>query len=177
LSIRVAILTVSDAGANGSRADESGPALRRVCEQEGWPVVGTALVPDDQAVIGSQIQSWADDGVAELIVTTGGTGVAARDVTPEGTRPVLERELPGVAELMRAKGLEQNPLSVLSRGLVGTRGKALVVNVPGSPAGAEFSLRAIAHLVPHVTALLRGHTEHHGLETPDRNRTSEKGSH
>jgi molybdenum cofactor synthesis domain-containing protein len=160
MSIRVAILTVSDSAVAGTRADVSGPALREHCVSLGWTVSASAVVADETALIGRAIAEWADGNVADLILTTGGTGISARDVTPEATRAVLEREIPGIGELMRVRGLEQTRFSVLSRGLAGTRGRALVVNLPGSPAGAVFSVKVIEHLVAHTVNLLSGKTEH-----------------
>lgn len=160
MTIRAAILTVSDSAVTGTRADVSGPALREHCLALGWDVAACAVVADEAAGIGRAISAWADAGAADVILTTGGTGIAARDVTPEATRAVLEREIPGIGELLRAKGLEQTKFSLLSRGLAGTRGQSLIVNLPGSPAGAVFSLKAIEHLVGHMVNLLRGNTEH-----------------
>ena len=158
--IRVAILTVSDSASTGKREDLSGPALRSHCEKLGWGVVVSALVADDPASISQKVIDWADAGAASLILTTGGTGISARDNTPEATRGLIEREIPGISELMRAKGLEQTQFSVLSRGIAGTRRGSLIVNLPGSPAGALFSLSIIEGLVPHITGLLAGHDEH-----------------
>ena len=158
--IRVAVLTVSDSVSTGKRKDLSGPAVKRHCEALGWEIVASDVLADDEAPISQKIRDWADKGVASLILTTGGTGISARDNTPEATRGVIERELPGVSELMRAKGLEQTHLSVLSRGLAGTRKQALIVNLPGSTAGALYSLSVIEALVPHVVELLAGNTEH-----------------
>jgi molybdenum cofactor synthesis domain-containing protein len=158
--IEVAILTISDAGFAGSRKDESGPALEKRCQERGWPIAARALVPDDPALISRQLIDWADRVVATLILTTGGTGIGARDHTPEATRAVLERELPGVSELIRRKGLEQTPFSVLSRGCAGARKRSFIVNLPGSPAGAVASLACIETLVPHAVRLLAGDTEH-----------------
>lgn len=159
-AVRVAVLTVSDSSAQGHRPDASGPALVSRCRELAWPVVATALVPDDPAAVTRQLRDWIESSAATLILTTGGTGITARDITPEATRVVLEKELPGVSELIRQRGLQQTPFSVLSRALVGTCDRTLIVNLPGSPAGAVFSLGVIEHLVPHIVQLLAGHTEH-----------------
>lgn len=158
--IRVAILTISDSAARGAREDLSGPALRQRCRELGWPVAETATVSDDQSAIARQLGDWADASTASLLLTTGGTGVAPRDVTPEATRSVLDREIPGLAELMRSRGLEQTKFSVLSRAVAGTRKSALIVNLPGSPRGALHSLSVIEALVRHIIDLLEGRTAH-----------------
>jgi molybdopterin adenylyltransferase len=158
--IRVAILTISDSVASGARVDESGPALQKLCSELGWQVTATAVAADEAASIAEQLRSWSDADAASLLVTTGGTGIAARDVTPEATRQVLDRELPGIPELMRAKGLEQTAFSLLSRAVAGTRGRSLIVNLPGSPKGAVHSLRSVQAIVPHAINLLMGQTEH-----------------
>ncbi|MBV8895572.1 MAG: MogA/MoaB family molybdenum cofactor biosynthesis protein [Acidobacteriaceae bacterium] len=160
--IRVAILTVSDSAAAGKREDLSGPALRARCEEVGWAVVESKVVPDERRLISEHLTRWADGEIVSLILTTGGTGVTLRDVTPEATRAVIDREIPGVAELMRWKGLEQTKFAVLSRGVVGSRKRALIVNLPGSPKGAVYSLSLIESLVAHVVDLLAGKTEHCG---------------
>lgn len=158
--VRVAILTISDSSAHGSRPDRSGPALAARCTELGWRIVGTEIVPDEPHAITQKLRQWLEEAGATLLLTTGGTGVTSRDITPEATRPLLEKELPGVAELIRQRGLEQTPFSVLSRALVGTHGQTLIVNLPGSPTGAVFSLAVIEHLVPHTIRLLAGQTEH-----------------
>lgn len=158
--VTVAILTISDSSSEGARPDTSGPALRERCAELGWPVVDWAVIPDDEDLIYDTLSNWADSGHAALILTTGGTGVSARDVTPEATRRALEKELPGLAELLRLEGRAQTPFSVLSRALAGTRSKSLIVNLPGSPRGALFSLNLMAALIPHVVNLLNGHTSH-----------------
>jgi molybdenum cofactor synthesis domain-containing protein len=123
-------------------------------------VVAEKLVMDERSAIAGAIAEWADEAAAEVILTTGGTGIAPRDVTPEATASVLEREIPGISELMRSRGMEQTKYSVLSRAVAGSRKRALIVNLPGSPSGAVFSLKVIEHLVPHLVNLLHGITQH-----------------
>jgi len=158
--IDAAVLTISDSVSAGTRSDRSGPALRERLEQLGWRVSVLEVLPDEAAEIGARLSTLADGGQVSAIFTTGGTGVALRDVTPEATRSVIDREIPGLPELMRSRGRESTPLAVLSRAVAGTRGRVLIVNLPGSPKGAVESLDAIVELVPHVLELLRGQTEH-----------------
>ena len=155
-----AVLTISDSVSAGARADRSGPAVRERLEQLGWSVSVMEAIPDETSAIGARLATLADGGQVSAIFTTGGTGVAPRDVTPEATRAVIDREIPGLGELMRARGRQATPLAVLSRSVAGTRGRVLIVNLPGSPKGAVESLDAIVELVPHVLELLRGRTEH-----------------
>lgn len=154
------MITVSDSVHAGKRTDASGPAVRARLEQLGWSVPVNASVPDDVRVIAERLESVADAGQVCAIFTTGGTGVALRDVTPEATRAVIEREIQGLGELMRERGRESTPFASLSRATAGTRGRVLIVNLPGSPRGAVESLDAIVGLVPHVLELLSGQTEH-----------------
>jgi molybdopterin adenylyltransferase len=156
--IRAAILTVSDTGFLGMRRDVSGPALAARPAELGWQVTITALLPDEPDQIAAKLIELC--GVVNLILVTGGTGIAARDSTPEAARRVLERELTGFGELMRAEGMKKTRLAALSRSLAGTRGKTLIVCVPGSPKGAVESLDAIADLIPHAVQLLAGGDPH-----------------
>ena len=158
--IRAAVLTVSDSSFRVERADLSGPAVAKRLVEAGFEVSHTAIVPDERDGIAIALQELARQGGAEAIFTTGGTGITPRDVTPEATRDALEKELPGLGELMRAEGLRHTRRSVLSRATAGTLGRCLIVNLPGSPKGAVQSLDAILDLVPHIVELLRGNTEH-----------------
>jgi len=158
--IRVAVITISDSVVAGTRVDRSGSTLRERVESLGWTVEAQQAVPDERAQIAALIAQLADSGRVSVILTTGGTGVALRDVTPEATRDVIEREVPGLAELMRAEGFKATPFAMLSRAVAGTRGRCLIVNLPGSPKGAAESFDAIAKLAPHIVDLLEGRTQH-----------------
>jgi molybdenum cofactor synthesis domain-containing protein len=154
------VLTVSDSVVAGIRTDASGPAVAQRLEAAGWQVGPVAVVPDEADQIAAQLIEWADSGAVSAVFTTGGTGVAARDVTPEATRSILHREIPGLGEWMRAQGMRKTPLAILSRAVAGTRGICLIVNLPGSPKGALESLDAVLTVAPHIIDLLRGNTEH-----------------
>lgn len=160
------VLTVSDRCFAGTQTDLSGPAVERLLIEAGAQVVEVRIVPDERSVIADALREGA--ARAALVVTTGGTGLSPRDVTPEATLDVCERLVPGLAELMRQEGARQTPYAVLSRGVCGICGNALVLNLPGSPAGAESSLRAVLHLLPHALDLLAGNTTHRMTPRPQR---------
>ena len=160
--MRVAILTISDAGSRGERADRSGPLAADWVATHGWQVTERSLVPDEPAAISATLRAWADGDRADLILTTGGTGLAPRDVTPEATRAVLEREAPGIAEAMRAAVLGRFPRAALSRAVAGTRGRTLIINLPGSPGGVRDGLAVLDGIVEHAVELLRGDRTEHG---------------
>jgi molybdopterin adenylyltransferase len=157
-TLTAAVLTVSDSSARGERPDLSGPALAEAVRKAGFSVVATEVISDDQIPIQQAIARLAEK--ARLVVTTGGTGIAKRDVTPEATRLVCERLLEGVAEKMRLEGEKKTPFAALSRGICGVRGESVILNLPGSPAGAVDSLNAVIDLMPHALQLLCGNTKH-----------------
>ncbi len=153
-----AVVTVSDSCVRGERTDVSGPAVAQCLEKLKFAVTRRELVPDDPTQIENLLIGLASD--VQLIVTTGGTGIAPRDVTPEATIAVCDRLIAGVAERMRSEGMKKTPLAALSRAVCGVRGTALILNLPGSPSGAVESLEAVAGLIPHMIDLLNGRTEH-----------------
>jgi|CZKK01.1.fsa_nt_gi molybdenum cofactor synthesis domain-containing protein len=153
-----AVITVSDSCARGQRIDVSGPAVAELLEKSGFHVVAKQIVQDDSMQIQNALVHLALE--VRFIVTTGGTGIAERDVTPEATEAICERVIDGVAERMRSEGYKKTPFAALSRGVCGVRGKTLILNLPGSPSGAVESLQAVLELVPHALNLLDGKTEH-----------------
>lgn len=155
MTIRFGILTLSDRSSRGERADSSGPALANLIQAEGGSVVKQALLPDEESAIREILADWADEGALDVILTTGGTGFSPRDVTPEATRAIIERETPGLAEAMRAASLKVTPHAMLSRIVTGIRKKTLIINLPGSPKGAVENLQVVLPVLPHAVQLLQ----------------------
>jgi molybdenum cofactor synthesis domain-containing protein len=158
--LRTAILTISDAGSRGERADTSGDAVREMVVGVGGEVVRYEIVPDERERITGVLRAWCDAGDLDVIITTGGTGLAARDVTPEAVMDVAERVVPGMAEAMRAEGLRHTPKAMLSRSVVVVRAQTLIITLPGSEKGVRESLGVVLDVLPHAAELLRGITEH-----------------
>ncbi len=154
MTIRFGILTLSDRSSRGERADASGPALADLIQAEGWSVAKREILPDELSAIRALLTAWADSGDLDVILTTGGTGFSPRDVTPEATRAVIEREAPGLAEAMRAASLKITPHAMLSRVVAGIRKKTLIINLPGSPKGAVENLQVVTAVLPHAVQLL-----------------------
>jgi molybdenum cofactor synthesis domain-containing protein len=159
MSLRFGILTASDRSSRGERPDLSGPALAELVNAQGWTVALTAILPDDREQLRETMSVWADSGDIDILLITGGTGFAPRDVTPEATRAVIEREAPGLAEAMRLESLKVTPHAMLSRGVTGIRGKVLILNLPGSPKAAVENLRAVMPVLGHAIELLREEPE------------------
>jgi molybdenum cofactor synthesis domain-containing protein len=161
MPFRAAILTVSDLASRGERADTSGEAIREILQGIGIQIAVYEVVADERDVISGRLGEWADEDRLDLIVTTGGTGLGPRDVTPEATRDVIDYEAPGITEAMRAEGLKHTPLAMLSRAVAGVRGRTLIINLPGSPRGVRESLPVIAPVLPHALELLSGAASGH----------------
>ncbi|HSM71024.1 MAG TPA: MogA/MoaB family molybdenum cofactor biosynthesis protein [Anaerolineales bacterium] len=155
MSIRFGILTLSDRSSRGEREDLSGPALARLIQAEGWSVAEQTVLPDDETTIRKTLIEWSDDKKLDVILTTGGTGFSPRDVTPEATLAVIDRQAPGLAEAMRAESLNITPHAMLSRVVAGIRKRTLIVNLPGSPKGATENLQVVLPVLPHAVQLLK----------------------
>jgi molybdopterin adenylyltransferase len=159
--IKAAVITVSDKGFAGTREDKSGPLLRELLSAMGYEVVFYTIVPDEREQIAAYLRDLADRGAVDLIVTTGGTGAAPRDVTPEATHAVIEREMPGLAELIRWQGYKQTPLAVLSRGIAGIRKGTLIVNLAGNPKAVREGVEILTPVLPHALQMLKGENLEH----------------
>ena len=155
MTIRFGILTLSDRSSRGERDDSSGPALARLIQAENWSIVREMILPDDESAIRQTLIDWVDGNDVDVILTTGGTGFSPRDVTPEATRSVIERDAPGLAEAMRAASLKITPHAMLSRVVTGIRKKTLIINLPGSPKGAVENLQVVMPVLSHAVQLLR----------------------
>jgi molybdopterin adenylyltransferase len=159
--VRIGILTVSDLGAQGRRADTSGEAIVTWSAANSYEIVVRSTVPDEAGQVAGKLARWADSGQVDVILTTGGTGLSPRDITPEATTTVLERAAPGIAEALRARSAPKFPRAWLSRGVAGTRGKTLIVNLPGSQSGVKDALAVLDDLIVHAVALVRGDPTDH----------------
>jgi molybdopterin adenylyltransferase len=159
--MRIAILTISDAGSRGERLDTSGDAIAAWCAQQGHQVVAREVVPDESVAIVRALLGWCDNDAADLVLTTGGTGLSPRDITPEATRSVIEREAPGLSERIRVLSLETFPRAALSRGIAGIRARTLIINLPGSTGGVRDGLAALDAVIEHAVQITRGEKSDH----------------
>ena len=162
--INIGILTISDKGSKGQREDKSGEVIRDGVSRMKGTVVKYEIVPDEMDIIADKLSGWADSGKVDVILTTGGTGLSERDVTPEATLSVIDRSVPGFAEAMRAKSLEKTPMAMLSRAAAGQRGKCLIINMPGSPKAVRECLEVIIPAIPHALEIIKGEVTEHSLQ-------------
>jgi len=164
--INFGILTISDKGSKGQRQDKSGEVIRDIVSGMKSTIVKYEIVPDEADIIAGKLIDWADEGGVDVILTTGGTGLSRRDVTPEATLSVIDREVPGIAEAMRAKSLEKTPMAVLSRAVAGMRGRCLIINLPGSPKAVQECLEVVLTAIPHAVEIIRGELTEHTISMP-----------
>jgi len=158
--IKIGILTCSDKGSRGERVDTSGDAIKEIVKEIGGEVIKYEIVPDDKKNISEKLKKWSDKLKLDLIFATGGTGLASRDVTPEATKKVIEKEVPGFSEIMRIEGFKNTKHSILSRGVSGLRKKTLIINLPGSEKAVRENLKIILPSIPHAIEIIHGKTEH-----------------
>jgi molybdopterin adenylyltransferase len=156
MGFKAVIITVSDRGARGERQDGSGPEIAGMLQTAGMEIIGRQIIPDEKAVIHRALVEWSDEQCADLIVTTGGTGVSPRDVTPDATREIIDREIPGMAEAMRHHSAAVTPHAMISRALAGIRGRTLIINLPGSPRGARENLSVLMPALAHAIEKIKG---------------------
>ena len=162
--INIGILTISDKGSKGQRPDKSGEAIRESVSLINSKVVSYKVIPDEKDDVAAVLCNWADDGKVDVILTTGGTGLGKRDITPEATLSVIERSVPGIAEAMRIKSLEKTPMAMLSRAVAGQRGQCLIINLPGSPKAVKECLESILPAIPHAVEIIKGEVTEHSLQ-------------
>jgi molybdopterin adenylyltransferase len=160
----VGILTISDKGAEGLRHDRSGEVIRECLSQLDSSIINYEIIPDEHEVIAGKLAEWADEGGVDVILTTGGTGLSQRDVTPEATLSVIDKSAPGFAEAMRAKSLEKTPMAILSRATAGVRGKCLIINLPGSPKAVRECLEVVLPAIPHAVEIIKGEVTEHSFQ-------------
>ncbi len=164
--VNIGILTISDKGSSGEREDKSGPVIREAVTAAGFAVAKYEVVPDEKETIARRLAAWADGGAVDVVLTSGGTGLARRDVTPEATLAVIEREVPGIAEAMRAKSLTKTPMAVLSRAVAGLRGECLIINLPGSPKAVRECLEVVLPALAHAVEIIKGEVTEHTIGMP-----------
>jgi molybdopterin adenylyltransferase len=164
--INIGILTISDKGSRGQREDKSGETIRNIVSRLESSVVKYEIVPDEVDIIAGKLVDWADGGGVDIILTNGGTGLSRRDVTPEATLSVIDKEVPGIAEAMRARSLEKTPMAVLSRAVAGLRGQCLIINLPGSPKAVQECLEVVLPALPHAVEIIKGEVTEHTISMP-----------